>query len=578
MKPLAERKNSTTTIGSTVKMFSLVKNNLFFYIAISIMAAALALFPTFKTEGVRRIFNAVEQGIKENLLLAALFIFFIFILNILITVIRTWLVQFTLNKSVLEVQNKVLLVILNSYSKTIRLLHSGDKLQRLDSTVASQDGFIKKISSLFQQLLSILVLGVYLTFLSWKLMIGAISVAIIVQLVTSFMAKPIYRWQIKMLESKSRHESEIQDHIRGGEISRIFDLKQKLMDKWTESVLRTKKAEIRALVLQASSQLSVFVSYWCGQIYVLSMGTWMVKSGHLQIGEIAAFFVSFEMLVYPISSIMNSWASFQDTRGHSKRIHDILDNMDKSDVTGNEKDIDEIGDITLDNIFFEYHEKEPVLNGLSLICKKGKTTAIIGESGSGKSTILKILLGLETPDKGQIYMNQNPVNSEHISAFRKKIGYVPQETALINGTIYENIIFGRKDINYDQVLQSSMKAQSHSFIMKLPNQYHTKIGEDGSRLSGGEKQRIALARALINNPQILVLDEPTSALDSANEQLFHEVIRDIPDITIIIVAHKLTTIKESDCIYFIENGRVKEHGSHEELISNRGAYFEMIQK
>ncbi|MGG4095832.1 ABC transporter ATP-binding protein [Paenibacillus lautus] len=567
-------------INIIVKMFILIKSNLFLYVFIGILAASLALFPTFKAEGVRRLFNAVEEGIRNNLLLAALFLVIVFIFNILITVLRSWLVQYTLNRSVLDIQNKVLRVILNSYSKRIRLLHTGDKIQRLnDSTTASQDGFIKKISALFQQILSIIILGVYLTFISWQLMLGAIIVAIIVQLLTNFMAKPIHRWQSKMLASKAQHESEIQDHIRGGEVTRIYNLKPRLMDKWINSVLRTRDAEIRTLVLQVSSQLSVFVSYWCGQIYVLFMGAWMVQAGHLQIGEIAAFLVSFELLVYPISAIMNLWTSFQDTLGHARRVFEIFEFDDNSKITEDKSLLSGQDDIVFENIYFGYSgENHQVLEGLSLSFKKGTITALIGESGSGKSTIVKLLLGLEMPDRGVIYMGGISITRENVAEFRKNIGYVSQETALFNGTIYENIQFGRKGIDRDRVLQASIKAQAHPFIMKLPNQYETKIGEDGSTLSGGEKQRIALARALLNDPEILVFDEPTSALDSINEQMFQEVIVRIPNVTVIIIAHKLSMIKEADCIYCIDNGRIKECGNHEELISLRGAYFDMVQK
>ena len=234
------------------------------------------------------------------------------------------------------------------------------------------------------------------------------------------------------------------------------------------------------------------------------------------------------------------------------------------------------GDIKLDNVSFGYHNREDnVLEDLTMTIQKGKTTAIVGISGSGKSTIVKLIQRFYDPVYGAIYANSEDLRLLNLRQYRQKIGYVGQEPVLFNQTIRENMLNAKPDATEEEIVKALKDSIAYDFIAKLPNGLDSEVGDIGGKLSGGQKQRIAIARALLRKPEVLILDEATSALDKNNEKRVQDAIkriRDTYDMTIVVIAHRLTTIKDADVIYVIDKGKVVECGDHNLLMKSESIY------
>ena len=234
--------------------------------------------------------------------------------------------------------------------------------------------------------------------------------------------------------------------------------------------------------------------------------------------------------------------------------------------------------VLLNAVTFTYPGKEFSLKNITLQVKKGSMVAIVGESGSGKSTALDLLMGFYEPDTGEVLVDGILLFHYDINSFRARIGFVPQDTVLFNAAIKDNLLWGKNDATQQEIESACRQAHAHEFIMELPRGYDTEVGDRGVRLSGGQRQRIALARAIIRKPELLLLDEATSALDSQSEILIQQAINDISrETTIVIVAHRLSTIAKADYIYVMENGAIVEHGAYSELVEKNGIFAHMIE-
>ncbi|CAF1398804.1 unnamed protein product [Rotaria sordida] len=275
-------------------------------------------------------------------------------------------------------------------------------------------------------------------------------------------------------------------------------------------------------------------------------------------------------------------------RGAATAVFQLID--EETDATVNEADvwkedresIDDInGDIEFDNVNFIYPSRKETsaLHNLSLIARAGQTTALVGSSGCGKSTSIALFLRYYEPSSGQITINGRPITDSNIKKLRQNIGVVSQEPILFGVNIYENIRFGKVNATQEEIEQAARDANAHNFIMQLPNKYDTLVGERGIQLSGGEKQRIALARALVKQPNILLLDEATSALDNVSEKIVQEALdRACKGRTTIVIAHRLTTIQNAHQIYVLDNGTVIEKGTHETLMASEGGHYRVMVK
>jgi ATP-binding cassette subfamily B protein len=311
---------------------------------------------------------------------------------------------------------------------------------------------------------------------------------------------------------------------------------------------------------------------WVGAGYVIDQ--------EITPGELFSFYALIGYFTSPVASLIGMNKTIQNALIASDRLFEIMD-LEREEQTNKIKiDKDQIGDIRFEKVSFRYGSRVEVFKDFSLRIQKNKTTAIVGESGCGKTTLISLIQKLYPISKGKIYIGDIDLNYIDHNALRTHIGVIPQDLNIFSGNIIDNIALGDPMPNMKKILELSKSLGILEFVEKLPQGFETHVGENGSMLSGGQKQRIAVARALYKNPEILLMDEATSALDTASEQIIQQAIDNFKanHKTVIVIAHRLSTIAKADHILIMDEGKLLEEGNHQELLDQRGKYFELWHK
>lgn len=326
--------------------------------------------------------------------------------------------------------------------------------------------------------------------------------------------------------------------------------------------------------------MKIFVEL-IGGIVILWVGAVNVLNQTMTIGELITFTSLLVYFLEPIKNLINLQPQIKTAVVAAERLEEILELDEETDENEYKKIIPEklTGDIEFQNVSFRYGSRKLVLEDINIKIDPGKNVAFVGESGSGKSTLLKLILRLYKPEEGKLLVDGFDVEDIQVEALRDKISYVSQETFLFSGTIFENLTLGADDCRMEDVIKIAKLTKVHDFVNEMPARYDTKIEENGTNFSGGQRQRLAIARSLIKKPNILLMDEATSHLDSVTEQEITQIINEYcKDMTMIFVAHRLSTIKNCDTIYVLSEGKIVESGTHHELIKAKGRYYDLVKR
>lgn len=312
-----------------------------------------------------------------------------------------------------------------------------------------------------------------------------------------------------------------------------------------------------------------------GPIIVIGVGSYLAITGSITVGTLAAFVGYLEQLFGPLRRLVSSFTTLTQSFASMDRVFQLMDeDYDIKNGIGAQPIKISEGQIDLKHVSFKYNENEKeVLHDINLTINKGETVAFVGMSGGGKSTLINLIPRFYDVTQGEILIDHHNVKGFLTGSLRNQIGLVQQDNILFSDTVKENILLGKPDATDDEVVEAAKMANAHDFISNLPNGYDTEVGERGVKLSGGQKQRLSIARIFLNNPPVLILDEATSALDLESEAIIQEALDVLSkDRTTLIVAHRLSTITHADRIVVMENGRIVETGTHQQLINKRGAY------
>jgi len=368
----------------------------------------------------------------------------------------------------------------------------------------------------------------------------------------------------------------IENSISGIRVSKAFSNKEIELEKFNRNNSRFQEARRKAYKVMAEFHVGSSFIMDVLNIIVLSAGAIFFFRGKINFGDFAAFLLYIGNFLNPIRKLVNFVEQYQSGVSGFKRFVEIMEKEVEKDDPGAEDIFDIKGDISFKDVSFAYDDNKEVLKNISFDIEAGKTVALVGPSGGGKTTLCHLIPRFYEIEDGSISIDNIDIRKFTRRSLRKNIGIVQQDVFLFTGTIYENIQCGRFDASREEVYEAAKKANIHDYIMSLPEGYDTYVGERGVKLSGGQKQRISIARVFLKNPPILILDEATSALDNATELLIQKSLEELArGRTTLIVAHRLSTIKNADEIIVLTDQGIREKGSHQELLEKRGIYSEL---
>ena len=354
-----------------------------------------------------------------------------------------------------------------------------------------------------------------------------------------------------------------------------FNREKKESERITLSSNEVKSANYHAIRLSAAFIPIIRIAILFGFTATLLIGGFLALDGEIKVATYSVMLFITQRLLWPLTELGVIFDSYQKAMASFRRIINLKNTSPTID-NGNEKLTSFNKKIEISNLNFEYVKNFPVLNDISIDIKKGQTTAIVGSTGSGKSTLIKLILRLYDSTSGEIKFDGKNIRDLELDSLRNKIGLVSQDIFLFEGTVFENIAYGNLDAKDEEVWEAAKLSESDKFINLLPNKENTIVGERGQKLSGGQRQRISIARAILKNPEILILDEATSAVDNETEAAIQRSINTLKEgRTVIAIAHRLSTIRNAEIIYVLEEGKVVESGNHESLLEINGVYSKL---
>ena len=483
------------------------------------------------------------------------------------------------------ISNKVIMDLrVNMFTKLLRLPKSyfdknttGETLSKLTFDVeqisaAASTIWLQFIKSSF----TVIILTGYLFYKSFLLSLSLIVLLPLVYLAVRFSTSRIRKGSARVQESMGKMTHLLDENISGNDLIKIYQAQETETNKFF-SIINTIRQQ-RFKVDMAGGLNTSIVNALIGlslAFVVYFSSTYLAMSA----GDFLAYFTAMGMLVKPAKTLININKPLQQAIVAGKSVFSLIDESPESNPSKNP--IHSIsGEICFDNVSFSYDNEKPSLANINLTIKKGETIALVGSTGSGKTTMVNLLTRFYNPSSGQILINGKDIVSYELESYRSNFSYVDQNVRLFNDTISGNIAFGQKEsMSMDLIRNAAKVSNSIEFIEKLDKTFDSDIGEDGVTLSGGQRQRLSIARAIAKDSPILILDEATSALDSATEKLVQSAINKMQqDRTTIIIAHRLTTIQNADRIIVLKNGEIIEQGTHLELIKNAGEYSKLHQQ
>lgn len=453
----------------------------------------------------------------------------------------------------------------------------GDLMSRIQSDVNEIEiAVIAVLELFFREPIAVILNVAALLYWSPKLTLFSFILLPLTALVISRIGKSLKRTAGQERVELGVLFSKMEEALGGIRIIKAFNAQKFIKDSFGKTNLRhqeltTKAFRKRDLSPPLNEFLAVVVMLgivWYGGSMILDN-----RAGGFDGPQFIGFILVFSQLLRPIQGISTSVANLNKAQASQERINEILNTDEKiHEVKNPVSEVNFSEGIHYKNVRFSYNE-EPVLKDISFSIPKGKTVALVGESGSGKSTISDLLPRFYDVSAGMITIDNTDIKEMKLDHLRSKIGIVSQESILFNGTVAENIAFGKPNATHEEIIEAAKIANAHRFIEELENGYDTQIGERGNKLSGGQKQRVSIARAILKNPDILILDEATSALDTESEKLVQEALNSLmAERTSLVIAHRLSTIRNADEIIVLSKGEIIERGTHDELMSKGGTY------
>lgn len=533
--------------------------------------------PKFLGELLDQLSNVKDLSTLNRLSLIIIFLLF---LRSLFLYGQIYVFSFIGHRIVADLREKLFSKIQYLSLDYLNRWNSGDLIARtLQDTQLIQTSFLSGIADLFYAF--VLLFGILIIVIStdWQLALATFLVIPLFVFSVSGIGKEIQKWSLSVQRKIADLTRIIQESIKGARVVRVFSQEETEIKRFREENEKNffrnlKIARLTAIQIPLSSFLTALAL-----VFILWLGTRKIAKGEMTLGSFVAFLTYVGMAIDPTQTILRVLAGLRQAYAALERIFEILEMGREVVEVKNPIILPPIrGFVEFDNISFTYDGVNWVLKDINLKVKAGEKIAIVGSSGAGKTSLVNLIPRFIDPTQGVVRIDGYDIKRVSLRSLRSQIGFVPQETIIFHGTVKDNISYGNPYVSFEEIVEAAKMARAHDFIMKLPQGYDTVIGEGGVNLSGGQAQRIAIARTILLKPRLIILDEATSALDSESEAFVQEALDELmKGKTAFIVAHRLSTIKRADRIVVLENGEIVEEGTHEELLKLGGVYLRIIK-
>ena len=458
---------------------------------------------------------------------------------------------------------------------------TGSLMQRVNGDANEVMGFFIDGLPYFLFNVVTMALSIFVMFsMNWKLALVAI-VMLPPAAIVCYVVGPRY-WHANGRRARMVRSmySLLNDDIVGARVVRAFGQEKNENKRFDKVNERVRAAEMRVVHYGNQYDIAYSLTRDIPNLLVWSVGALILLNspGNFTYGELLTFVSYLTMLQGPLeffSDVFRWWASSMNS---AQRVFEIIDSHPEIEEKENPLQLDIQGDVELRGVSFSYEPNKPVLKDISFHIHEGEMLGIVGKSGAGKSTLVNLISRLYDPDDGEVLLDGNNVKDISFASLRGAVAMVSQETYIFMGTVAENIAYARPDASREEIVRAAIAASAHGFICRLPDGYDTVIGSGGRELSGGERQRVSIARAILADPKILVLDEATASVDTETERAIQASLEKlIQGRTTISIAHRLSTLRNADRLIVLDNGRLVESGTHEELVQQRGVYYKLLQ-
>lgn len=481
-------------------------------------------------------------------------------------------------KVIRNIRDKIYRKLVNQSVDFISKARTGDLTSRISNDIEKIRFAVSETLQVFiRESLTLVGLSIFIFLRDWRMALISIVVLPIAALPLTYFAKKVKKRGIQSQETIGELSNFLAETVAGNKIVKAYNMEEYEIEKFRK--MNQKHYKINSKIAMVYS-LSAPVMQFIGGLVafgVFTVGANRIASGNLDPGKFAAFFLSMLMMYNPIKKLSNATNDYQQGKAGFQRVQQIIDSDNPiTDRPGAGRLKNVTGEVTFKNVSFSYKTDIPVIRDVSFTAPSNRMIALVGGSGSGKSTLMNLLLRFYEPNSGEILIDGQNILSVTQKSLRDAISLVTQDVFIFNDTVENNIAYGSKNYCFEDLQKAARIARAAGFIEELPQKYQTVTGERGAFLSTGQRQRISIARAVLKKPAILIFDEATSSLDSESEKLIQEAMADVmKDRTTFVIAHRLSTIIEADEILVIENGEIKERGSHKDLLVKRGLYYSL---
>jgi len=527
--------------------------------------------------------KVIEGKSKFQINEVTLFFFAILIIQSILSFFRIYTFAQVSEKAMRDVRQTLYAKIITLPIFHFEKRRVGELMSRITSDITQlQDVLSITLAEFFRQIFTLVGGVALITYLSWKLTLYMLATFPLLVISAIVFGKFIRKISKKAQDELANTNIIVEETFQSIQAVKAFTNEKYEVNRYTNSLNKVVNEALKAATLRGGFVSFIIFALFGGIVGVVWYGAQLVAQGDLILADLLTFIFYTAFIGGSVGGLGDIYAQLQKTIGASDRILEILGDPSEVDIYANETKASlAFGAINIQDIHFSYPSRPSIeiLKGISFTIEPGQKIAIVGTSGTGKSTLAQLMMRFYEPSQGKIMMGDYTIQDMPVGDWRKMVALVPQEVLLFGGSIRENIAYGKPGASEQEIQQAAEQAYAKEFIESFPEKYDTLVGERGVKLSGGQRQRIAIARAILKDPKFLILDEATSALDSESEKWVQSALEELmKNRTSLIIAHRLSTIRSADKIIVMESGKIVEMGSHENLMAKKqGVYQKMVK-